>query len=149
MFNSCLLYTSRGLCYQALYDGDSWSPLLSLAGQFRISSNSRHHAVSYTHLTIITLDMSLEVFRELGERFLIISHTMRFEVCLGSHIDTIFITEVIPARIIRIMTCLLYTSISMTVRMLPGSATRPASSSTTVPSAGVSMRWLHSTTRCV
>lgn len=29
---------------------------------------------------------------------------------------------------------------SMTVRMLPGSATRPASSSTTVPSAGVSMR---------
>lgn len=39
--------------------------------------------------------------------------------------------------------------ISMTVRMLPGSATRPASSSTTVPSAGVSMRWLHSTTTTI
>ena len=38
---------------------------------------------------------------------------------------------------------------SMTVRMLPGSATRPASSSTTVPSAGASMRWLHSTTTTI
>ena len=56
------------------------------------------------HITLVTLDMSLEVFRELGERFLIISHTMRFKVCLSSHIDSIFITEVIPARIIRIMT---------------------------------------------
>ena len=56
------------------------------------------------HITLVTLDMSLEVFRELGERFLIISHTMRFKVGLSSHIDSIFITEVIPARIIRIMT---------------------------------------------
>ena len=38
---------------------------------------------------------------------------------------------------------------SMTVRMLPGSATRQASSSTTVPSAGASMRWLHSTTTTI
>ena len=38
---------------------------------------------------------------------------------------------------------------SMTVRMLPGSATRPASSSTTVPSVGASMRWLHSTTTTI
>ena len=38
---------------------------------------------------------------------------------------------------------------SMTVQMLPGSATRPASSSTTVPSAGASMRWLHSTTTTI
>lgn len=40
-------------------------------------------------------------------------------------------------------------NINMTVRMLPGSATRPASSSTTVPSAGASMRWLHSTTTTI
>ena len=38
---------------------------------------------------------------------------------------------------------------SMTVRMLPGSATRQASSSTTVPSAGASMRWLPSTTTTI
>ena len=38
---------------------------------------------------------------------------------------------------------------SMTVRMLPGSATRQASSSTTVPSVGASMRWLHSTTTTI
>ena len=39
--------------------------------------------------------------------------------------------------------------ISMTVRMLPGSATRPASSSTTAPSAGASTRWLRSTTTTI
>lgn len=33
--------------------------------------------------------------------------------------------------------------------MLPGSATRLASSSTTVPSVGASMRWLHSTTTTI
>lgn len=38
---------------------------------------------------------------------------------------------------------------SMTVRMLPGSATRPASSSTTAPSAGASTRWLRSTTTTI
>ena len=38
---------------------------------------------------------------------------------------------------------------STMVQMLPGSATRPASSSTTVPSVGVLTRWLRSTTTTI
>ena len=51
------------------------------------------------HIALVALDVRHDVLRELGERLLFISHTMRFEVCLSGDVDTVFITKVIPARI--------------------------------------------------
>ena len=51
------------------------------------------------HIALVALDVRHDVLRELGERFLFISHTMRFEICLSGDVDTVFIAKVIPARI--------------------------------------------------
>ena len=56
-------------------------------------------------ITLVALDMRYDILRELSERLLVISHTMRFQVCLGCDIQSVFIAEVVPARIIRIVTC--------------------------------------------
>ena len=51
------------------------------------------------HIALVALDVRHDVLRELGKRLLLISHTMRFEICLSGDVDTVFITKVIPARI--------------------------------------------------
>ena len=51
------------------------------------------------HIALVALDVRHDVLRELGERLLFVSHTMRFEVSLSGDVDTVFIAKVIPARI--------------------------------------------------
>ena len=56
------------------------------------------------HITLLALDMHLLESWILSKRLLTIAHTMTLEVRLRREIDTILVTEVIPTRIVWIVT---------------------------------------------
>ena len=55
-------------------------------------------------IALLTLNMRLGKRLVLGERLLVIAHTVTFEIRLCRKIDSVFVAEVIPTGIIRIVT---------------------------------------------
>ena len=53
----------------------------------------------------VALKVSLLITWHFSQRFFAIAHSVCFEVSLGYNINAIFITEVIPSGVIRIVTC--------------------------------------------
>ena len=56
------------------------------------------------HITLLTLDVHLLEGRILRKRLLTVTHTVTLQVRLCREIDTILVTEVIPTRIVWIVT---------------------------------------------
>ena len=54
-------------------------------------------------IRVVRVDMSVEVLREVGERFVMIWDRMRLKVWVRSEIDWILMREVIGGRMMRIM----------------------------------------------
>ena len=56
------------------------------------------------HIALVALQMSQFIIIANGQGLLAIAHSVRFHIGLSHHINTILITQIIPIRIIRIMT---------------------------------------------
>ena len=56
-----------------------------------------------THVTLLTLDVSLLKVRTNRQGLILVTHTMCFEVRLGSKVETILIAKIVPARIVGIV----------------------------------------------
>ena len=67
--------------------------------------DDRRMVESALHVTLVAFHVCLRIKRVLGERFLVVAHTVRFDIRLGHYIETIFIAEVVPKIIIRIVAC--------------------------------------------
>ena len=55
------------------------------------------------HISLISLKMSFMESLVFGERIFTISHTMRFDICLGGDIQSILVAQVIPSRVVGIV----------------------------------------------
>ena len=58
-----------------------------------------------SHIALVALYMCLSKRRLLGERLCAIAHAVALDVSFGSHVDAIFVAELIPVRIIWIVAC--------------------------------------------
>ena len=55
------------------------------------------------HVTLLTLNVSLLEQRILSQCMLAIAHTMTLQITLGSQVESVFVAEVVPTWIIRIV----------------------------------------------
>ena len=58
-----------------------------------------------SHIALVALDVRLGKRRHLGESQRTIAHAVALDVSFGSHVDAIFVAELIPVRIIWIVAC--------------------------------------------
>ena len=56
-----------------------------------------------THVALLALDVSLLKVRTNRQGLILVTHTMCFEVRLGSKVETILIAKIVPARIVGIV----------------------------------------------
>ncbi len=59
--------------------------------------------LQYVRVVDVAFEVSLLKLGNLRQRLLAITHAMRFEVCLSHYVEAIFVAEVVPTRIVRIV----------------------------------------------
>ena len=55
------------------------------------------------HVALVTLQVGLAVVGALGQGFVSVAHAVRFEIGFGHHVESVFVTQGIPIRVVRIV----------------------------------------------